>query len=105
MSRVAFKMKLTSAKHIAEYKKRHDEILPELVTLLKSTGISDYSIFLDQDSLTLFAQFKITELNADKKLASEDIMKKWWAYMADLMETNADMSPVVEPLEEMFYMP
>jgi L-rhamnose mutarotase len=105
MNRVGFKMKLTSAKHIAEYKKRHDEIWPELVVLLKGTGISDYNIFLDRDSLTLFAQFKITELNADKKLASEAIMKKWWAYMADLMETNIDMSPVAEPLEEMFYMP
>ena len=44
--RIAFKMQLFKG-YEEEYKKRHDEIWPELQQLLKETGISDYSIFLD----------------------------------------------------------
>jgi len=44
MQRVAFKMKLSKGKE-TEYEKRHDEIWPELKSLLKVTGIEDYSIF------------------------------------------------------------
>jgi L-rhamnose mutarotase len=32
-------------------------------------------------------------------------MKKWWAYMKNIMESNPDNSPVSVPLEEVFYMP
>ena len=50
MRRVAFKMKLKSGFE-AEYRKRHDEIWPELVKTLEEAGISDYSIFLDPETL------------------------------------------------------
>lgn len=45
MHRVAFKMQLLAG-YAAEYKKRHDALWPELQSLLKDAGISDYSIFL-----------------------------------------------------------
>lgn len=102
--RIASKMKLLKGFE-AEYKKRHDEIWPELKMLLKETGISDYSIFLDQESSILFAYFTIedkTQLNA---LPDQPVMKKWWAYMKDIMETNEDYSPVSLPLKEVFYLP
>jgi len=45
---------------VAENQKRHDEIWPELVTLLQATGISDYSIYLDEQHLVLFAVLRRT---------------------------------------------
>jgi L-rhamnose mutarotase len=54
MKRVAFKMQLHQGQ-VEEYKRRHDEIWPELVELLKSIGIEDYSIFLDQTHLPCLA--------------------------------------------------
>ncbi len=88
----------------AEYKKRHDEIWPELETLLSETGIRDYSIFLDEETRILFAVQKIdADFNMDY-LPNHPLVKKWWAYMADIMETNPDNSPVTIPLKEVFYM-
>jgi L-rhamnose mutarotase len=87
----------------AEYRKRHDEIWPELSRLLKAAGIRDYSIYLDKNTGTLFAVQKLTDNNTNNDLPSHPLMKKWWAYMSDIMETNTDNSPVSHPLEEVFH--
>ena len=89
----------------AEYKKRHDEIWPELVALLKATGISEYSIFLDEITNSLFGVLKAADLKALDNLPSHAVMQKWWSYMGDIMESNPDNSPVSIPLEEVFYLP
>ena len=101
--RIASKMKLRKGFE-AEYKKRHDEIWPELKTLLKETGITDYSIFFDKETDALFAYFTIEYNKKLKEVPQKEIMKKWWAYMKDIMETNDDNSPVSIPLEEVFYL-
>lgn len=104
MQRLAFKMKLFKG-YEAEYKKRHDEIWPELSALLKETGVSNYVIFLDNDTNDLLGVLKLEEGKSMDDLPSHPVMKKWWAYMADIMETNPDKSPVSVPLNEVFYMP
>jgi L-rhamnose mutarotase len=104
MNRVAFKMQLNTGCY-AEYKKRHDEIWPELSKLLKKTGVRDYSIFLDEDTNILFATLKVNSLTNLDILPALDIMKKWWVYMADIMATNPDHSPISKPLTEVFYLP
>ncbi|MBI9106728.1 MAG: L-rhamnose mutarotase [Spirochaetales bacterium] len=88
----------------AEYKKRHDEIWPELVGLLKGAGVSDYSIFFDEDTNTLFAVQKVEGEGGSQDLGTNPIIKKWWKYMADIMEVNDDYSPVSILLPEVFYM-
>lgn len=103
MRRNAFKMKLKPG-FAAEYKKRHDEIWPELRQFLSEAGIHDYSIFLDEETNTLFACQKLTDDFDESAIPAHPIVKKWWAYMADIMETNPDNSPVVTPLNEVFYM-
>lgn len=104
MSRVGFKMKLFPG-CAAEYKKRHDEIWPQLVLLLKKAGITDYSIFLDEETNTLFGLFEAQEPVLLEDLPKSAIMQEWWRYMSDLMESNADHSPVSVPLKEVFYLP
>lgn len=103
MERVAFKMKLNPGM-VAEYKKRHDEIWPELKDLLKANGIQDYSIFYDPDTNILFAVLKQSSGLNSGNLQDNPIMKKWWDHMADMMETNPDNSPVVHPLQEVFHL-
>lgn len=102
MKRFGFKMKLKPG-FKEEYKKRHDAIWPELKALIQSTGVSDYSIFLDEETNILFAVQKQGEVSS-QDLGNNPVVKKWWAYMADIMESNPDNSPVTIPLEEVFYM-
>lgn len=104
MKRAAFKMKLKPGFE-AEYEKRHDEIWPELSKLLSDSGVSDYSIFLDRETLTLFAVQKLADNHTADLLPSNPVVKKWWAYMAEIMETNPDNSPVCTPLPEVFHAP
>jgi L-rhamnose mutarotase len=103
MKRAGFTMRLKPGNE-QEYKRRHDEIWPELVKELADAGVRDYVIYLDPESLVLFASQKVTEHNTADELAGKQIVRKWWTYMADLMETNPDDSPVVRPLTEMFYL-
>lgn len=102
MKRVAFTMKLKKGFE-EEYKRRHDEIWSELSALLTESGITDYSIFLDEESGVLFAYHTLTENNNISQLPSNTIMKKWWNYMADIMDVNSDNSPIQKPLREVFH--
>jgi len=104
MERVAFKMKLFKGFE-EEYKKRHDVLWPELETLLKETGVEDYSIFLDEETNILFGVLKIEKKIKLDELPNHPVMKKWWTYMKDIMESNPDSSPVSIPLKEVFYLP
>src|SRR5438045_176583 len=104
MQRVAFKMKLFKNCQ-EEYKRRHDALWPQLETLLKQAGIKNYSIFLDEEANTLFGFLTITDKAKLEELPNEPVMRKWWAYMKDIMETNEDNAPLSIPLKEVFYLP
>jgi L-rhamnose mutarotase len=101
--RFGFKMKMLPGFR-EEYKKRHSEIWPELVQLLKNEGIGNYSIFLDEETNTLFAYQEQSGENSSQDLGNTETVKKWWKHMADIMETSEDSSPVTIPLEQVFYM-
>lgn len=104
MKRNAFTMKLKPG-FAKEYKKRHDEIWPELSQLLSDSGIKDYSIFLDESTHTLFAVQKLEDDFEPESIPNHPLVKKWWAYMVDIMEVNPDNSPLENPLIEVFYLP
>lgn len=87
-----------------EYKKRHDEIWHELLVLLRESGVSDYSIFFDEETDILFAVQKVSDDGGSQDLGKNPVVQKWWAFMKDIMESNPDNSPVSTPLEEVFYM-
>jgi len=100
--KVAFKMKLKPG-FSEEYRKRHDEIWPELSALLKENGVSDYTIFLDEETHTLFAVQQQSG-KGSQDLGQQEIVQRWWAYMADIMDANPDNSPVSIPLKNVFHM-
>ncbi len=101
MARVGFRMQLKAGTE-EEYKRRHDEVWPDLVRLLRDTGIRNYTIF--RDGTTLFACLEIDDPEALEGLPREELMREWWRYMEPLMECNPDSSPVITPLEEAFHM-
>lgn len=103
MNRIAFKMHLNPGQK-NEYIKRHKALWPELQELLKKSGIEEYSIFLDEDTNTLFAFQKCKKGEDSQNLKGEEIVQKWWKYMADIMVVNVDNSPKSMALEEVFYM-
>ncbi|WP_312222335.1 L-rhamnose mutarotase [Rhizobium rhizoryzae] len=100
----AFKMKLNPGMQ-AEYKKRHDEICPELVELLHQAGVSDYSIYLDPETNILFGVLSRPKDHGMASLPEHPVMKRWWAHMADIMETNPDNSPIAVDLLAVFHLP
>jgi L-rhamnose mutarotase len=103
MTRHAFKMKLKPGNE-AEYKRRHDTLWPDLSKALTEAGVSDYSIFLDEETLTLFAVQKLADGHTADGLPFHPVVRKWWHHMADLMEVNADDSPVCVTLPEVFHL-
>ncbi|MUH36989.1 L-rhamnose mutarotase [Zobellia amurskyensis] len=103
MVRKAFKMKVYEDK-IEEYTKRHNPIWPELKEVLKNHGVRNYNIFLDTESCFLSGYAEIESEVKWNEIANTEICKKWWQYMATLMETNEDSSPVSTELKHLFYM-
>src|SRR5690349_11186029 len=103
MPRLAFKMLLHPGQK-EEYKRRHDELWPELNDLLKANGIEDYSIFLDEETNSLFGVLKVQDEKMMDNLPGNPVMQKWWSYMKDIMASNPDNSPVSIPLKEVFYL-
>ncbi len=101
--RKAFKMKIYDGM-AEEYKKRHDMIWEDMIDLIHNYGGKDYSIFLDEDTNTLFGVIDIEDEEFWARTATTEINKKWWDYMADIMETNPDNSPISTDLTEVFYL-
>lgn len=87
-----------------EYKRRHDELWPEMAAALKAHGAHNYSIFLDEETGRLYAYLEIEDEKKWADMAKTEVCQKWWAYMEPLMETNQDNSPVSVNLKEVFYL-
>lgn len=104
MQKYAFKMHLNPGME-AEYRKRHDEIWPDLVDLLHQAGVSDYSIHLDPDTHILFGVLWRRDDHAMDDLPRHPVMQRWWAHMADVMATNDRNEPIATPLVPVFHMP
>jgi L-rhamnose mutarotase len=99
----AFRMQLNPGMR-DEYVRRHDEIWPDLVALLREAGISDYSIHFDQETNSLFGVLWRRDGHTMADLPNHPVMRKWWAHMADIMQTRPDNEPVAVPLETVFHM-
>lgn len=103
MQKYAFTMQLKSGM-MAEYKKRHDQIWPELIAVLKQAGISDYSIHFEAETHRLFAVLWRQDDHKMADLPSDPMVKKWWAFMADIMEVAPDNQPNTSELITVFHM-
>jgi len=102
MIRKAFVMAVNPDQH-EEYERRHRPVWPELEETIKAHGVSNYSIFLDEETSRLFAYAEIESEELWESIAQEPIVKKWWAHMKEIMPSNADNSPKSEELREVFH--
>jgi len=103
MIRKAFLMKVNANAH-EEYERRHRPIWGELETVLRNHGVSNYSIFLEKETNQLFGYVEISSEELWAKIAETEECKRWWAFMKDVMPTNADNSPVSVELREVFHL-
>ncbi len=103
MIRKAFKMKIYDGQ-AAEYEKRHNELWSEMREMIHNHGGRNYSIFLDKETNVLFGYIEIEDEALWEQSADTPINRKWWDFMADIMETNSDNSPISVSLEEMFHL-
>jgi L-rhamnose 1-epimerase len=103
MVRKSFKMKLYKGKE-AEYEKRHNQLWPEMKEMIQEYGGSNYTIFLDKETNVLYGYIELESEERWRETANTPICKKWWEFMADIMETNPDNSPVAEDLQEVFHL-
>ena len=103
MTRKGFKMFLYPGM-AQEYEKRHNELWPEMKDMIHAHGGHNYSIYLDPETNVLYGYLEVEDEELWAKSADTAINRKWWDYMADIMETNEDNSPVCVDLEPMFYL-
>ena len=103
MIRKAFKMKLYPGME-QEYEKRHNELWPEMKEMLHEYCGHNYTIFLDKETLVLYGYIEVEDEERFAKSADTAINRKWWDYMADIMETNPDNSPVSVDLYPVFHL-
>lgn len=97
----AFRMNLHKGQE-AEYWRRHQTLWPELAAALEEAGIEDYRIFLDHETCHLFAIMFSREDHHVDALSDLPVMRRWWEYMADIMETYENHAPVSVPLDQVF---
>lgn len=103
MVRKAFKMQLFEGQ-AKEYEKRHNELWTEMKEMIHEYGGSNYTIFLDEETNVLYGYIELENEEKWDKSADTEICKKWWAFMADIMETNPDNSPVSVSLKNVFHL-
>ena len=87
-----------------EYERRHNLLWPEMKEMIHEYGGKNYTIFLDKETLTLFGYIEIESEEKWKNRGGDELTKKWWDYMADIMETNPDNSPVSIDLKNVFHL-
>jgi len=98
-----FKMKINPGQAV-EYEKRHNEVWPEMLEMIRAHGGKNYSIFLDHDTNVLYGYIEIEDEALWAKGADTAINRKWWDFMADIMETNPDNSPISSDLQLVFHL-
>ena len=104
MERYAWKARIKEGKK-AEYKKRHDEIWPEMKQTLKSAGIANYSIWNVDDELFGYYECEKGVEFAAKVQAESPVVQRWNEYMKDVMEMEVDPETGAQPhLTEVFYL-
>lgn len=89
----------------AEYIRRHKEIWPEMVAVLKEAGICNYTIFANGDELFGYYECEKGIAYAEETQARSPVVDRWNTYMADILELEMDPKTGAQPkLEPVFRM-
>lgn len=102
MEKYAWKAILKEGKK-DEYIRRHDEIWPELVEVLKNAGIENYSIWLVGNELFGYYECSKGIAFAGKTQAESPVVDKWNEFMKDVMDMPIDEKTGAQPLLEQVF--
>ena len=89
---------------LEEYKKLHSAVWPQVLEMIRLCNIRNYSIYWDKDTNILFGYQEIEGETSSQDMGADEVTRRWWDYMADLMEVNPDNSPVTVSLREVFHL-
>ena len=104
MERYAWKAAIKSCKR-AEYIRRHDELWPEMKSVLKEAGIVNYSIWLDGEEVFGYYECEKGAAYAARIQAESPVVERWNEFMKDVMDMTMDEKTGAQPLlEEVFYL-
>lgn len=89
-----------------EYQKRHNPIWPKMEDVLKKYGVSNYSIFLHEDTGALFGYLEIEDEDLFHRIGETAVCQQWWKYMKEVLvsESNEDLMAKEEILKEVFHL-
>lgn len=105
MRRVAFVLKVRQ-EMIEEYKRRHEEVWPEMLDALRRNGWRNYSLFMRDDG-TLFGYFESPRplAAALEVMSQEEVNDRWQAEMAPFFEgVGGDPDRMMEEMVEVFHL-
>jgi L-rhamnose mutarotase len=102
MERIAWNMRIKPGMK-AEYKKRHDEIWPEMTAVLDAAGIHNYTIWNVGDEL--FGYYEVEDMGTSNRVQRESpVVDRWNVYMQDVIEVKIDPATGTIPmLEQVFF--
>lgn len=103
MIRKTFKMFLYPGM-AGEYERRHNLLWPEMKEMIHACGGHNYTISLDTETNVLYGYIEVEDEARWAQSADTPINRKWWDFMADIMETNPDNSPVSIDLKNVFHL-
>ncbi len=81
-----------------EYCRRHDEIWPEMIAVLKEAGIKNYTIWNVGNELFGYYECEKGVEHAARVQSESPVVKKWDEYMADIMIMEKDPVTGAQPL-------
>ena len=88
MQRIAFTMKIKAGTE-EEYRRRHQQVWPELLADLKQAGCSRYSIYMR--GLELFAYMEVEDFQRFLSvMAASRASEHWEQYMSDILIRETD---------------
>jgi L-rhamnose mutarotase len=103
MERVCFTFDLYEGAE-AEYKKRHDEIWPELVTAIKEAGFANYSLFRRGTQIVAYAEVSPDLQTALGKLGTSEYNAKWATWFEDLIVNLTDAKGRLMSMTEVWHL-
>ena len=103
--RVGFVLKV-KPHMIDEYKRRHQNVWPDMQQALRETGWHNYSLFLRGDGM-LFGYLETPDFDAARAgMAAREVNARWQAEMGEFFEQLEGQRPDegMLPLEEVFHL-
>jgi|SRR4051794_31714443 L-rhamnose mutarotase len=87
-----------------EYKRRHDEIWPELVDVIKGAGVSNYSLFRRGTQIVAYCECEPDVATAFGKIGESEANGRWSEYFEDVIVSLTDEDGELRVAQEVWHL-